>query len=155
MGKSKSVIQSILSKVEGTGLCEAKKPLCEPRKTTASENRWFGNESKMDRFAIATAIYKSANANLGMKISRITISQTLKEINLNSRVASTKLYISKKNQMSRLKFATEHVIWTEELWDCVHFSDESKFNLVSCDGRSFVRRSLKEQYLTLCSKKQR
>ena len=35
------------------------------------------------------------------------------EINLNSRVASTKPYISKKNKMSRLKFATEHVIWTE------------------------------------------
>ena len=50
-----------------------------------------------------------------------------------------KLYISKKNKMSLLKFATEHVIWTEEQWDCVHFSGESKFNLFGCDGRRFVK----------------
>ena len=52
--------------------------------------------------------------------------------------------------MSRLKFATEHVIWTEEQWDCAHFSDESKFTLFSCDEKRFVRRSLKEWYLPQC-----
>ena len=40
-----------------------------------------------------------------------------------------KPYISKKTKMSRLKFTTEHVIRTEEQWDYVHFSNESKFNL--------------------------
>ena len=45
---------------------------------------------KKDRFATATAISKRANANIGIKISRHTISRRLKEINLNSRVASTK-----------------------------------------------------------------
>ena len=35
--------------------------------------------------------------------------------------------------MNCLKFAAEHVICTEEQWDCVHFSDESKFNLFGCD----------------------
>ena len=49
--------------------------------------------------------------------------------------------------MSRLKFANEHVIWTEEQWDCIHFSDESKFNLFSCDSRRFIRHSPKERYL--------
>ena len=58
-------------------------------------------------------------------------------MNLNCWEASMKPYISKKNKMGRLKFATEHVIWTEEKWDCVPFNDESKFNLFSCDGRRF------------------
>ena len=44
--KSKSVIHSILRKSEETGSCEAKKPLGRPRKTTAREDRWIGNESK-------------------------------------------------------------------------------------------------------------
>ena len=48
--------------------------------------------------------------------------------------------------MSQLKFATEHVTWTEEQWDCVHFSDESKFNLFSCDERRFIWHSPKEEY---------
>ena len=84
--------------------------------------------------------------------SRHTISRRINEINLNSRVASTKPYISKKNNMSRLKFSTEHIILTEEQWDCVYFSDESKFNLFGCDGRSLVRRSPKEGYSPQCTK---
>ena len=60
--------------------------------------------------------------------------------------------MSKKNKMSRLKFATEHVIWTEEQWDCVPFSNESKFNQFDCDGRRFVRRSPKERYSLQCTK---
>ena len=69
---------------------------------------------KKDGFATATAISKRVNANLGIKISRFPISRRLYEINLNSQVASTKPYICKNNKMSRLKFATEHVIWTEK-----------------------------------------
>ena len=54
--------------------------------------------------------------------------------------------------MSQLKFAAEHVLWTEEQWDCVHFSDESKFNLFDCNGRRFVRRCSKERYSPQCTK---
>ena len=51
-----------------------------------------------------------------------------------------------------MKFATAHVTWTKELWGCVHFSDESKFNQFECDGRMFVWRSLNERYLPQCTK---
>ena len=95
MGKSKRVIHSILRKLEETGSCEANKPPGRYRKTIAKEDRWIANESKKDRFATTIAISKIANANLGIKISKHTISQRLNEINLNSQVASTKLYISK------------------------------------------------------------
>ena len=54
--------------------------------------------------------------------------------------------------MIQLKFATEHVIWTEEEWDCVQFSNESKFNLFGCDGRRFVQRSPKKQFSPRCTK---
>ena len=63
-----------------------------------------------------------------------------------------KPYISKKNKISGLKFATEHVIWTEELCDYIHYSDESKFHLFGCDERRFVRCSPKEQYSPQCTK---
>ena len=106
----------------------------------------------MNRFATATTISKRDNDNIGIKISRHTISRRLNEINLNSRVASTKPYISKKNKMSRLKFASEHVMWTEEQWDCAPFSDESKFNLFGCNEIMFVRRCLKERCSPQCTK---
>ena len=63
-----------------------------------------------------------------------------------------KLYISRNNKMSRLKFSTEHIIWTEEEWDYIHFSDELKFNLFGYGERRFVRRSPKERYSPQCSK---
>ena len=100
VGKSKSVVHNILRKLEDNGSCETKKPACWPRITTARKDRWISNESKKDGFATATAISKRATANLVMKISRHTISGRLNEIILNSRVASTKPYTSKRNKMS-------------------------------------------------------
>ena len=38
VGKSRSVIHSILRKPEENGSCEAKKPHHQPRKTTARDN---------------------------------------------------------------------------------------------------------------------
>ena len=145
MGKSKSVIHSILRKLEENGSCEVKKPTSRPRKTTAREYRWIGNEKKKVRIVTATTISERANASLGIKISR-HIFPKINEIYLNSRFSSTKPYISEKNKMSQLKFATEYVMWTEEQLDCVHFSDESKFNLFGCGGRRLIRRSPKELY---------
>ena len=73
LGKSKSVIHSILRKLEETGSCEAKRPPGRFTKTTTRED--------MVRFATATTISKRANANFGIKISRHTISRRLNEIN--------------------------------------------------------------------------
>ena len=96
-----SVIHSILRKLEETGLWEVKLSSGMPRKTTAKENRWIGNESKKDWFVTTAAISERANANLGFEISRHTIFQRLNEVNLNSQVTSTKSYISEKNKMSQ------------------------------------------------------
>ena len=57
-----------------------------------------------------------------------------------ARIPCRKPLISKKNQNVRLDFATEHIVWTEEQWNMVHFSDKSKFNLLGSDGKRFVRR---------------
>ena len=70
---------------------------------------------------------------------------------MNSQVASMKPYISEKSKISQLKFTTEHVIWTEEQWDCVHFSNESMLNLFGCNRRGFVWCSLKEWCSPLCT----
>ena len=64
-----------------------------------------------------------------------------------------KTLISKKNQKVRLDFTTEHILWTEEQWNMVHFSDESKFNLFGSDGKRFVRRKNGERLSPQCGKK--
>ena len=108
--KSKSVIHSILRKHGGTGFCKAKKHLAGLGKLLNGKTDRLVMNKKKDRFTTATAISKRAHANLSIKISRHTIYRRCNKINLNSREASTKPYISKAKKMSRLKFATEHVI---------------------------------------------
>ena len=61
--------------------------------------------------------------------------------------------ISKKNQKVRLDFNTEHIVWTEEQWNMVHFRDDSKFNLFGSDGKRFVRRKNGEHLSPQCVKK--
>ena len=92
VGKSKSVIHCDLRKLDETGSRKSKKPPnIKPSKTTTGE---------ADGLVM--------NENLLIKISSHTISRRLHE----KFEQSTKPYISKENEMNRLKFATEHVIWT-------------------------------------------
>ena len=70
-----------------------------------------------------------------------------------ARIPCRKLLIPKKNQKVRLDFVTEHILWTEEQWNMVNFSDESKFNLFESDGKMFVRRKKEEHLSPQCVKK--
>ena len=77
----------------------------------------------------------------------------LHEIGLYARSPRKKPLISKMNQAARLAFAKKHVIWTESDWQKVFFSDESKFNVFSSDGKQFVRRKIGETLKSNCIKK--
>ena len=52
-----------------------------------------------------------------------------------------------------LDFVIEHIVWIEEQWNMVYFSDESKFNLFGFDGKRFVRRKNEECSSPQCVKK--
>ena len=58
-----------------------------------------------------------------------------------------------KEKSKCLDFATEYNLWTEEQWNMVHFSDESKFNLFGSDGKSFVRHKNGECLSPQCVRK--
>ena len=73
-----------------------------------------------------------------MGVSRMTVSRRLHEVGLDAQSPATKPLISKKNQKSRLAFANKHVIWNDDEWLRLFFSnDESKLNLVGSDGRQY------------------
>lgn len=73
-------------------------------------------------------------------VSERTIRRVLvKRGNLKSHYAARKPFISPKNRLARLKWAKEHVDWTDEQWDNVFWSDESPFHY-KCQGRKRVWR---------------
>ena len=56
------------------------------------------------------------------------------------RVARKKPLVSKRNLVSRLKFAKQHVHKDLSFWQNVLWTDESKFNRFGSDGKQYVRR---------------
>ncbi len=86
---------------------------------------------------------------------------TFRVVGLKVHSAVTKPLISRKNQNARLTFAEEHVVWTDENWSKVHFSDESSliylsrwetFCLVSNWGKTEpqVRKKVSERLRRKC-----
>ena len=80
----------------------------------------------------ATTISKRPNANLDIKISKHTISRRRNEINLNSQVASTKTYISKKSKIRRWKFpnGTGFISAMSQSLTCSKVTVEGSFDAV-------------------------
>ena len=91
-----------------------------------------------DPFETATAISRKIKANTDKDVSRFTASHRLNEIGFTTRSPAIKPFISNKNRNARLEYAEARVVWRDEDWDRVHFSDESKFDLLVSDGRQFV-----------------
>ena len=82
-----------------------------------------------------------------------TVSCRLNKEKLVAQIPCRKPLISKKNQKACLDFTTEHIMWTEEQWNMVNFSDESKFNLFGSYGRRFVKHKNGECLSPQCVKK--
>ena len=72
--------------------------------------------------------------------SRKAVFRRLNKEKLVARIPFCKPLISKENRKIRLDFTTEHILWTVDQWNIVHFSDESKLNLFRSDGKKFVKR---------------
>ena len=70
-------------------------------------------QAKKDRFTTAADIANKIKDNLGVNLSRHTVSRRLNEQRLMARTPSTKPFISKKNQLAQNKFAIKQVTWTE------------------------------------------
>ena len=150
--RPKSVVGDILAKYDKCNSTAAGISSGRPRITSKNDDNTLVRLSKKARFKTAAAISREANESHGMQVSRKTVSRRLKEADLHPRSPAVKPLISKKNRNARLSFAAKHVLWTDDDWAKVYFSDESKFNLFGSDGKRFVRRSAGERLSKNCVK---
>ena len=140
---SNSIIYRVISRFKADKTLEPKPRTARSPMTTKREDRMIVKMSLKDRFYTATE----------KPISRKTVSRRLNKEKLLARIPYRKPLISKKIQKVCLDFATEHILWTEEQWNMVDFSDESKFNLFGSDGKRFIRRKNGECLSPQCVKK--
>ena len=152
VNKSKTVVYGILKVYNDYGSSEVRKSSGRPRITTKREDRAMVKLVKKDRFKTAAAVSREISIQLGRPLSRKTVSRRLVEQQLLARAPVVKPLISSKNKKCRLTFANKHVLWSQEKWQTVHFSDESKFLLIGSDGQTYVRRKVGEELSLKCLK---
>ena len=133
VNKSKSVVHGILKVYNDFGLSEARMSTGRPRITTKREDRAMVKLVKKDRFKTAAAVSREMSIQLGKPLSRKTVSRRLIQQQLLARAPVVKPLISPKNKNCSLVFANEHVLWSQEKWQTMHFSDESKFLLIGAE----------------------
>lgn len=150
---SKSTVGRVIKHFKATNTISPRKKNGRPRKTSTREDRVIRKIALKDRFQTAASIARKVGTSHDIEVSRKTVSRRLNEIGLFARSPVKKPLISNKNKKLRLSFAQTHVLWTEEQWQNVFFSDESKFNLFGSDGNNFVRRFSGERLDKKCTKK--
>lgn len=121
----KSVVSRILSKCKKNGFVKTLPRTGRPRKTSKREDRAIERQATKNPFSSAPKI----KSTLGLNISTKTIKWRLAENNLFLRKPAKKPLLTKKQRISRLKFARDHIDWDIKKWSNVLFTDESKFQL--------------------------
>ena len=87
------------------------------------------------------------------QLSIKTISRQMHRLGFWERRPSRKPLVSQRNRMKRLAFFHSHRNWGLDEWKNIIFSDESRFKLFCCDGRTKVWRRAKERFLPECTQK--
>lgn len=137
LGLTPCTVSRILAQNRKRGSVAPRKSPGRPKKTNRREDLRIIAQATANPFATSVDILRNL-PNLG--ITARTIRRRLVDGGLGSYRPCKKPLLSKKNIKARLKFAEEHVNWTVEEWKKVIWSDESKFNLFSSDGNTYVRR---------------
>lgn len=153
MRRSKSVVGRVVKRYQEENSLEEKPRSGRPKVTTSREDRAIVKMSMSNRFETAASIAREFNKTMGKTVCSNTVSRRLNERGLKARVPISKPLISKKNQKLRLEYAYTHVLWDENEWSRMFFSDESKFNVFGSDGSIYVRRRLGESLSPNCTKK--
>ena len=131
----KKVINAI-NLFNDTGSLSNKKHKSRERKTTPREDAAIARIAKLNPFVGAPKIKEQIAQNLKLDLSVSTVKSRLRENKLFGRVARKKPLLSKRNLVSRLKFAKQHAHKDLSFWQNVLWTDESKSNRFGSDGNN-------------------
>lgn len=108
-----------------------------PEKLSPQDKRVCVRAVTSGRLDTATAAAKQLREETGVEVSDLTVRRALREAGLMAQEKEAKPKLSAKNIKARLDFARRHRHWTVEDWKRVIWSDETKVNRFSSDGRSW------------------
>ena len=143
---SPETVRRTCNNFESRGIVESLRASGRPKAISDRTKVILKRAVKQDR----TRTFIQLQQELPVKVSTHTISKALHEMNLRSRVATKKPFISDKNRAKRLNFAKQHKDWTIDQWKQVIFSDESSFEVGKNPKKVKVWREPGEGYKPEC-----
>ncbi|GFX73447.1 transposable element Tcb2 transposase [Trichonephila clavipes] len=137
-----SVVSRLWKSFKTTGMCTRRHGGGHVRSTTPAEERYIVLSAKRNRHTTAQQVANQFLAASGKQISRKTVARRLRGGGLYARRPVVCVPLTRQHRTARLQWYREHHNWTEQDWECVLFSDESRFSLSSdCRGQLIWRES--------------
>ncbi|GFY07908.1 transposable element Tcb1 transposase [Trichonephila clavipes] len=135
-----SVVSRLWKSFKTTGMCSRRHGGGRVRSTTPAEDRYIVLSAKRKRRTTAQQVANQFLAASGKQISRKTVTRRLRGEGLYARRPVVCVPLTRQHHTARLQWRREHHNWTEQVWTCVLFSDESRFSLSSDCRRQLIWR---------------
>ena len=120
------------------------------RKISDRIARYLQLLSKRDRRRTLPVLTQEISLATSNNISLSSVRRSLQSFGMNGRVACKNPLLRRANIRKRLEFAKQHLNWSEDQWNQVLFTDETKVEVFGNHRRVFVRRKAGERYRNEC-----
>ena len=87
-------------------------------------------------------LVRFARTDLGLTITRQTVSRILRDFDIVSYIAPRKPRITPAQRCTRVAWCYEHLSWSVNDWSNVIFKDESNYEILNRKNRIYIRRFL-------------
>jgi len=145
-----NTVRKIYRRWEETGDCASAPRSGAPKKLTDTDLRHIRRHIQHDREARRQPLNDIIN-DLQLQVSKFTLKRAIvDDLGMGRRIQRESPWLSASQKAKRLKFAKEHITWTEEDWTRVVFSDEMALQTMPNSGEKYVWRYPEEEYLEDC-----
>lgn len=135
MKRSASTIQYVVSKYKKSGQFKKSRRNVNRCKLTRRHCSFLRRQIRIDPSVSGVTLAASLAQNFGIHVTPQTVRNYVKKIGYKSRYAVRKPFVSLINKQKRIAFAKKYQNKDSNFWKRVIFTDESKFNIKSSDGR--------------------
>ncbi|KAJ4444397.1 hypothetical protein ANN_06189 [Periplaneta americana] len=143
---SLSSIHSAMQRYGELGTYDRRQGSGYGRSASARDDRFLKVQVLRDHHTTAVQSRNRLENVRNVRVSERTVRRRFAEANLLSRRPAYGPQLEPQHRKARLRFAKQYQGWTPEQWASVLFTDESRFNLRSADGRERVWRRPENKY---------
>lgn len=148
----RTTLRRAFTRYRETGLYTRRPGSGRVRCTSARDDRFIIMAVLRNRFLTAVEIRRRLQAARGVIVSERTVRRRMAERDLRAQRPARGPELERHHRIARLRFAREHVNWTNEQWSKVLFTDESRVALRAPDGRERVYRRRGERFLPITTR---